>query len=141
MELRSVSGHIWEINKDFHKYAKQSLKDYKFTVGNYRYLLVIKYFKHINLNEISIKLNVDKAMVTRSIKKLLDLGYINKEQDEKDTRSYKLSLTDKGEKTLIELKSLFKDWFLEVTKDFTEEERQQYIQFIEKMYKNRTSRN
>jgi DNA-binding MarR family transcriptional regulator len=100
-------------------------------------LLVIEGNQDINLNEIAIKLNIDKAMVTRGIKKLVELGYVSKLQDEKDTRSYKLSLSKEGQETLSSLRDIFKDWFDKVTHNFTEEEKNLYITLMKRVHQNR----
>lgn len=41
-------------------------------------------------------LKVDKSTTTKAIKKLIDIGYINKKQNEKDKREYRLTPTNKG---------------------------------------------
>ncbi|MGL4914584.1 MAG: MarR family winged helix-turn-helix transcriptional regulator [Romboutsia sp.] len=137
MEFELVNKYKTEINKDFRKYAESVLKDYDFTIANLKYLFIIERNKGINLNEIATELNIDKAMVTRGIKKLDELGYVNKVQDENDTRAYKLSLSEKGEKSLLSLQHIFKEWFEKVTYDFTEEEKNLYVKLMKKVYENR----
>ena len=140
MEFELVNKYKTEINKDFRKYAESALKNYDFTIANLKYLFIIERNKGINLNEIATELNIDKAMVTRGIKKLDELGYVNKVQDENDTRAYKLSLSEKGEESLNSLQHIFKEWFEKVTHDFTEEEKNLYIKLIKKVYENRIYR-
>lgn len=137
MEFELINKYKTEINKDFRKYAESALKDYDFTIANLKYLLVIERNIDINLNEIAVKLNIDKAMITRGIKKLVELGYVNKVQDENDTRSYKLSLSKEGQETLSSLRGIFKDWFDKVTHNFTEEEKDLYIKLMKRVYQNR----
>ncbi|MCR8744911.1 MarR family winged helix-turn-helix transcriptional regulator [Romboutsia lituseburensis] len=137
MEFELVNRYKTEINKDFRKYAESVLKEYDFTIANLKYLFIIERNQGINLNEIATELNIDKAMVTRGIKKLVDLGYVNKDQDENDTRAYKLSVSEKGDKILNSLRGIFKEWFDKVTHDFSEEERTIYIKLMKKVYENR----
>lgn len=137
MEFELVNRYKTEINKDFRKYAESVLKEYGFTVVNLKYLFIIERNQGINLNEIATELNIDKAMVTRGIKKLVDLGYVNKNQDENDTRAYKLTLSDKGNQILNSLRGIFKEWFDKVTHDFSDEERTIYIKLMKKVYENR----
>lgn len=132
-----INKYKMEINKDFRKYADSTLKEYGVTIANLKCLLVIERSEDINLNEIAIQLNVDKAMVTRSIKKLVELGYVNKIQDKKDTRSYKISLSEEGEETLNSLRGIFKDWFDKVTHNFTEEEKDLYVTLMRRVHQNR----
>ncbi|CEI73398.1 MULTISPECIES: MarR family winged helix-turn-helix transcriptional regulator [Romboutsia] len=137
MEIELVNKYKMEINKDFRKYAENALKDYDFAISNLRYLLLIERRSGISLNEIAIELNIDKAMVTRGIKKLVELGYVNKEQDKIDTRVYRLTLSKKGEEALGSLSGIFKEWFDKVTHDFDEEEKDIYMKLIKKVYENR----
>lgn len=137
MELNLLSRQIWIINKDFRKYSENVLKKHDITLVSLRYLIIIKKIEGINLQEIAVELNVDKAMVTRTIKKLVDLDLVEKRQDKNNSRSYSLHLTKKGYETVDDIKSIFKDWFSSVTCDFTEEERELYISFIERVYSNR----
>lgn len=137
MELNLLSRQIWIINKDFRRYSENVLKKHDITLVSLRYLIIIKKIEGINLQEIAVELNVDKAIVTRTIKKLVDLNLVEKRQDKNNSRSYSLHLTKKGYETVDDIKSIFKDWFSSVTCDFTEEERELYISFIERVYSNR----
>ncbi|MGL5329708.1 MAG: MarR family winged helix-turn-helix transcriptional regulator [Peptostreptococcaceae bacterium] len=137
MELNLLSRQIWAINRDFQKYAEIILKEHDITLVSLRYLIIIRRCKGVNLQDVALVLNVDKAIVTRTIKKLVDLGLVEKLQDKENSRSYSLHLTNKGIETVDDIKSMFKDWFYFVTSDFSEEEREAYTNFVERMYKNR----
>lgn len=137
MELNLISRQIWTINKDFRRYAENILEKHDITLVSLRYLVIIKKMEGLNLQDIAVALNVDKAIVTRTIKKLVDLNLVEKRQDKNNSRSYSLHLTKKGYETVDDIKSIFKDWFYAVTCDFTEEERELYTSFIERVYSNR----
>ena len=137
MELNLLSRQVWIINKDFRRYAENVLKKHDITLVSLRYLIIIKKIEGINLQDVAAQLNVDKAIVTRTIKKLVELDLVEKRQDKNNSRSYSLYLSKKGYETVDNIKSIFKDWFYSVTCDFTEEERQLYINFIGRVYSNR----
>ncbi|SCH60929.1 MULTISPECIES: MarR family winged helix-turn-helix transcriptional regulator [unclassified Romboutsia] len=137
MELNILSRQIWAINKDFRRYAEDILKEHNITLVSLRYLIIIKRMDGLNLQDIASLLNVDKAIVTRTIKKLVDLGLVDKVQDSSNSRSYSLHLTKKGDETVDDIKSIFKDWYYHVTSDFTEKERRLYENFVERIYANR----
>lgn len=137
MELNILSKQIWSINKDFRRYAEDILKEHDITLVSLRYLIIIKKMEGLNLQDVATVLDVDKAIVTRTVKKLVDLGLIDKVQDKENSRSYSLNLTEKGNCTVDDIKSIFKDWFYLVTKDFSDEERELYTNFIERIYANR----
>jgi DNA-binding MarR family transcriptional regulator len=60
----------------------------------------LKHNPGISQNEISRKLNVDKAMSARSVKKLIELGYIRKKENTQDIRAYELYITKKAEEVI-----------------------------------------
>lgn len=141
LEVEIINTYKNGIIKDFRKYAQSALKDHDFKVSDIKYLINIEQNKNINLNELSVILNVDKAIITRTIKRLENLGYVIKEKDENDTRSSKLSLTKKSKDKLEELKGIFKEWFDKVTYNFTEEEKEIYIKLTKMVYENRIYKN
>lgn len=73
------------------KYRELSLQK-----GQFIFLTRICENKGINFIELSKILTVDKSTTTKAVKKLIEAGYINKEQDEKDKREYKLYPTKKA---------------------------------------------
>ncbi|WP_320128911.1 MarR family transcriptional regulator [uncultured Sphaerochaeta sp.] len=59
-------------------------------------LLIMRLNPQASMVDLSRQLNLEKGSFTPVAHKLLQLGYISKEQDPKDRRVFKLSLTDKG---------------------------------------------
>lgn len=89
----------------------KKLEKFNLTTGTYPYLFVLNKNEGISQNEISRELNVDKAMSARTVKKLIELGYIRKEENEEDIRAYKLYITDKAKSIIPEI--------IEILDDFT----------------------
>ena len=92
-------------------YIDKKLEKFNLTIGTYPYLFVLNKNEGISQNEISRELNVDKAMSARTVKKLIELGYIRKEENEEDIRAYKLYITDKAKSIIPEI--------IEILDDFT----------------------
>lgn len=91
-------------------YIDKKLAKFDLTIGTYPYLLVLNKSEGISQNEISRELSVDKAMSARTIKKLIELGYIRKEENEEDIRAYKLYITDKAKSIIPELIEILNNW-------------------------------
>lgn len=91
-------------------YIDKKLAKFDLTIGTYPYLLVLNKNEGISQNEISRELSVDKAMSARTIKKLIELGYIRKEENEEDIRAYKLYITDKAKSIIPELIEILNNW-------------------------------
>lgn len=112
------------------------LKNYKLTSGSYPYLLILSKCQGISQNEISRDLNVDKAMSARTIKKLIDLGYIRKEVNKEDERAYMLYLTDKGKSIIPGIIKIRDEWINILIKNEEEYEINTSIKFLEKVLGN-----
>lgn len=87
-----------------------SLERFNLTSGMYPYILILYNHEGISQNCISKKLNVDKAMSARTIKRLIELDYISKEVDQEDSRAYRLFLTEKSKKIIPEIKQEIHNW-------------------------------
>ncbi len=130
--LRFVGTLSRAINSkaDF-KYRKFDLQK-----GQYMFLTRVCENSGINLVNLSNMLKVDQATTTKAVKKLIDIGYLNKEKDENDKRGYKLTPTKKALEVyefIIEEESKQ----LEISfKGFSEEEKQMVTKLIERMSEN-----
>lgn len=117
-------------------YTDEALKKYELSNGTYPFLMRLSYNEGISQNQISRELGVDKAMSARSINKLIELGYVIKEQDENDSRAYKLYLTDKAKAAIPEIKDIIFNWIDIITADFDENEKDEIVRLSEKALKN-----
>lgn len=113
-------------------YSDEAMKKYGLTSGTYPFLLMLNEEEGISQSRACKEVNVDKAMATRSINKLVELGYIRKEHDEIDTRAYKLYLTDKARVIIPELRAIMKEWVEIITDDFGEEEKDLLVKLTER---------
>lgn len=69
-------------------------------------LFVVKEAGSISIGEVAKKLRQEKSVLTKSLTKLIERGYIRKERDKTDGRRLLLSLTDDGRKVFFELDSV-----------------------------------
>lgn len=104
-------------------YLDKVLKEYELSSGSYPYLLTLRENEGISQNKISKELGYDKAMSARTITKLIKLGYIDRKEDEADSRAYRLYLTQKAKDVIPKvLEEIYKLVNL-ITKDLSEEEK------------------
>ncbi|WP_291571757.1 MarR family winged helix-turn-helix transcriptional regulator [Clostridium sp. UBA4548] len=135
-ENRSLIKFVNTISRITQSYTDEVMVKLNLTSGTYPFLLVLYRKEGINQNEISRELNVDKAMSARSIKKLIDLEYIEKKEDEKDSRAYKLYLTEKGRAIVPEIKKEIQQWIKIITKDFSKDEEALLEELLSKVLSN-----
>lgn len=117
-------------------YANEVLAKYKLSSGTYPYLLTLYGNEGINQNQISKELNIDKAMSARAIKKLIELGYLQKKEDHEDSRAYKLYLTESGKKIIPAVKGELHRWNEMITEGLTPQEEEQMKDLLNKVLEN-----
>lgn len=135
-ENRALIKFVNTISRITQSYTDEAMVKLNLTSGTYPFLLVLYRKEGINQNEISRELNVDKAMSARSIKKLIYLEYIEKKEDEKDSRAYKLYLTEKGRAIVPEIKKEIQQWIKIITKDFSNNEEALLEELLSKVLSN-----
>ncbi len=124
-------------------YTNEVLSKYNLGSGTYPYLLTLYRGEGINQNQISKELDVDKAMSARAIKKLIGLEYIRKETDQKDSRAYKLYLTEKAKMIIPDVKKELQKWNDIITQNLSEQEKDTTIDLLSivlrdtKIYRNK----
>lgn len=130
--LRSVGT----LSRAIHSKSDFKFKQLGLQKGQYMFLTRVCENYEINLVDLSTMLKVDKATTTKAVKKLIDLGYINKKQNEKDKREYQLTPTRKGVQIYnLLIKEEKKQ--LDISFDgFTQDEKVEATKLLERMSKN-----
>lgn len=129
-----ITKRVVHLSKYTQSHMDRALKQYKLSTGLYPFLLALDNEEGINLEHISKKVNVDKAMSTRSVKKLMDLDYIVKHTDAKDCRACQLFLTEKAKEIIPIIKAEVIKWNEIITADFSEEELVLFDQLLDRIF-------
>lgn len=117
-------------------YVDKKLEKYNLTIGTYPYLLMLIKKPGISQNEASRELNVDKAMSARAIKRLIEFGYVRKEENKEDSRCYKLYITESGEKITPEVIKIINEWVDILLEGNNKDNIEKSISFLEGILKN-----
>lgn len=134
--LIKLTNYIYRYNQS---YADEVLNKFHLSSGTYPFLLMLNKNEGISQNQISKEINVDKAMSARAIKRLIELGYIKKEVDEKDARACKLYLTDNAKAIIPDIRFELDKWVNIITEGLTQEDRETLIDLLEKVMINARS--
>lgn len=87
---------IGTLSRAIHSISDMKYRELSLQKGQFTFLTRICENQGINFIELSKILTVDKSTTTKAVKKLIEAGYISKEQDENDKREYKLYPTKKA---------------------------------------------
>lgn len=118
------------------EYTSEVFKKYSLGSGTYPYLMILYNKEGISQNQISKELAVDKALSARVIKKLIDLDYVRKETNSKDSRAYCLYLTDKAKSIIPAMKEELANWNEIMTQNLTEEEKDNITDLLSRVLGN-----
>lgn len=95
------------------------LKPYGLNDSNYFFIFYIADHPESSQGDLTRKMFLDHSTITRSVAKLVELGYLEKHLDEKDHRTTRLFLTDKGAEIRHEIHELtttiFDNTFTEIS--------------------------
>ena len=111
-----------KIFRNTQSYLDKVLKKYNLTSGAYPYIFTLEKNEGISQIKISNEIGNDKAMSTRTINKLIKNDFIYRQQDEQDSRAYKLYLTKKAKKIIPELHREIDSIIGLITEDLSEKE-------------------
>lgn len=98
------------------------LKKFELSSGSIPYIFNLEKNEGISQNKLSKEVGNDKSMSARTITKLIELEFVYKKQDEKDSRAYNLYLTAKAKELIPEIRKDIKNVVDLLTEDLTEEE-------------------
>jgi len=104
-------------------YLDRVLKKYELSSGSVPYIFTLEKNEGISQNKLSKEIGNDKAMSARTITKLIEIDFVYKKQDERDSRAYNLYLTEKAKELIPKIREDIKTIVDMVTEDLTEEEK------------------
>ncbi|SEW23413.1 MarR family winged helix-turn-helix transcriptional regulator [[Clostridium] fimetarium] len=129
--------HLLKLNNKIFRYTQiyldKVLKEFQLSSGSYPYLLILKDKDGINQNRISEELGYDKAMTTRTLAKLIKIGYLDRIRDDDDFRANKIFLTEKGKAVTVKILDKLHELEKLITTDLNEEEKVNTIESLNKI--------
>jgi len=90
----------------------------------------------LTMSKIAKIIGKDKSTVTPLVSKLLSLGYIEKENDEKDKRITYIVLTEKGKQLESKFNAISSEVYKTAYKNFSEEEKEIFLKLLKKLNNN-----
>ncbi len=107
-----IANYLWRSsikNLSFHL-TESELK--VFSSNDYYYLTTIYYMNQPNFSQVAEVLNLTKPAISALVRKLIQLGLIEKKQSEEDKRIFYLSVTQKGKSIIDGDEELYKNFDL-----------------------------
>ncbi|WP_414151139.1 MarR family winged helix-turn-helix transcriptional regulator [Acetobacterium carbinolicum] len=110
------------------------MKKYDLSSGSMSYLFILEKSEGVSLHQLSIKIGNDKAMTTRTIKRLIELKYVYKVGKDGDCRAYQLYLTEKAKAILPQMHREIEEIVDLITVDLSQEEKEVTLAAMKKIF-------
>jgi DNA-binding MarR family transcriptional regulator len=117
-------------------YFEQHLAHLGLGSGTMQVLMILVKHDDLSQQELSAKLQVDKATITRAVTKLCKEGYVVREKDAADRRAYKLFVTQKARDAAPEIKKIRQAWTTILLEGFISKEEALAMAFLKRMRDN-----
>jgi DNA-binding MarR family transcriptional regulator len=87
----------------------------------------------VRQEDLSLETGLDKSTVAHAVKRLVELGYVERTVCNEDRRCYHLALTQKAEALVPSVEQAVEEWNDALTGGFSEEERVQLEGYLRRM--------
>jgi len=135
-DIKQLMRGFGEIFKSLHQYSYQKMENCSLYPGQHKLLSLIKANEGCTQKELSGKNFVKPATITGMINKLEANHYVYRVIDETDKRIMRVYLTSEGRHLADQADLFIEDLTDVLVQDFSEEELETFIYYIEKVRNN-----
>lgn len=135
-EIELLGKYFSRIYRYSKAYQDRELHHLGIGSGQFGFMMVLLRTDGISQSRLSEISKLDKTTITRSIRPLIENGYVVREKDPDDRRGYKLILTAKGRSLGPELIKMQLNLERQLLKDFTSEEIELLTGLLRRMNEN-----
>ncbi|EPU5204181.1 MarR family winged helix-turn-helix transcriptional regulator [Listeria monocytogenes] len=132
----SLAKAIAIIHRSESTFKNKKLLDTGLNIGQLRYLWTLYKEDGISQESMAKRFMVDKASVTRHIKRLEELGMIRREIDAKDRRIQRIFVTETGFQMRDLIEEVTAEWSALLTANFSEKEKDDLMHLIGRLSDN-----
>lgn len=129
----NIGKYISQLYRRGGIFITKRMEKYNIGQGQFMFLLELYIEDGRNQEELSKVLKIDKGTTARAIKKLEEEGYIERFKDEKDKRSNKIYLTQKGRDIKESIFSVLDEWERKMSEHLDESEKELMIKLLKKV--------
>ena len=125
--------YISVLHRQQQKYITFVMKEYGLGYSSYNFLLHISSWEGCSQKQLCQRMAMDEALATRTIRKLVEQGYLERKQEGNDKRTYSLYMTEQGKALIPLIRDALSHWWTELTEDMTEDQREFLATQLEQM--------
>lgn len=118
--LDEVGELVQKLVRVLQLFERDQIKIHGFTSSQCYAMLEILKAGHINMNNLSDKMNLDTSTMTRVIDKLVRDEFVLRSRDEEDRRVMIVSLSEKGKEAALKLQGSVNDYYKKILENLPE---------------------
>lgn len=118
----------------------QQLKKLQIGYGQFPFLSYLNRCGPTSQEEIAQALFFDKGTTARALKRLEEVGYIERRVASNDHRRYEVKITTRGIEAAVQIKEILREWNNALTAGFDEEQKTAVFNMIVKIAENAGAR-
>ena len=130
MQPSSLAYFVNVLRKEFVEYCNKRLQALGLMEGQLYFILYVGKHPGCTQKELAQALRMDTGHTTRTLVKLKQNGFLEKEMHQKDKRSHIIRLTEKGKSAFRVSHELLTEWDAEVLQPLNSEERRQLMSLM-----------
>ncbi len=127
---------IARIRQGIYNFVAECLKDKDLDVGQFFFLRFVVKNDGETQEQIARNILLDKATVSKGIKRLVQLGYVSKKVNPDDKREFKIFATEKARMLIPELDSIYNEVYDKLHHNLDKDEIVQLQSLLKIVYKN-----
>jgi DNA-binding MarR family transcriptional regulator len=121
------------LSRHLHTYLGRELASLGIGAGQVPILVCLWRRDGITQEEIALETKTDKGATARTIRRLVEEGYITREENPNDRRCYRVCLTESGRKVEPEVRRVLSAWTQAVGAGLSDRERLLLLDVLERM--------
>ena len=139
-KFSGLARYISILDRLMKMYYDHELADFEIGWGQQFYVEYLYEYPGASAQEMVERFRVDKATLTKVIRKLVDIGYVRVVRSEDDRRMKQLYLTDAAVPAVKRVKEIHNSFQEVLSSGLSPEEQEQVERMMEKMVENINSR-
>jgi len=132
----SVVVRMGRIHWFVHRYLARRLEANGLTSRQFRFLKYLLQHDSVHQERIAAALMVDRAIGTRTVRDLIEAGYVARERDPDDRRAYLITLTARGRATAPLVGEVVSELHDALLAGLSEEEQTTLLALLDRMVEN-----
>jgi len=134
--LNQLSTNVSVVHRSSQKFYDKYGEQFGLGAGQFNFLIAINEYEGITMKALAQSGAYDKALVSKAVNKLTELGLVRTEINRDDKRERFLFSTDRTKEIMKDLYLIRRDWFNQLTKGLSEAEIAEYLRIQQRIADN-----